>query len=84
MFNDSILRIEVCVLQAQSLMADASKPRGVLLAETFEKIKPTPDPKGWWVSEKLDGVRAYYHDANQSVRWWRQLFWVEVCPCTPQ
>jgi len=31
----------------------------VLLAETFEKGKD--DPTGWWMSEKLDGVRAYWN-----------------------
>lgn len=34
---------------------------GVLLAHTYEKEKPPPNPKGWWVSEKLDGVRAYWN-----------------------
>jgi ATP-dependent DNA ligase len=34
---------------------------GVLLAHTYEKEKPPPNPKNWWVSEKLDGVRAYWN-----------------------
>jgi DNA ligase 1 len=34
--------------------------KGVLLAETYEKVKPVPNPEGWWMSEKLDGVRAYW------------------------
>ena len=37
---------------------------GVLLAETLEKVKPAPDPTGWWISEKLDGVRAYWDGEN--------------------
>jgi hypothetical protein len=37
---------------------------GVLLAHTYEKEKPVPNPKGWWVSEKLDGVRAYWNGEN--------------------
>jgi len=37
---------------------------GVLLAETFEKVKVKPDPMGWWVSEKLDGVRAYWNGSD--------------------
>lgn len=37
---------------------------GVLLAHTYEKEKPPPNPKGWWVSEKLDGVRAYWNGAD--------------------
>ena len=34
---------------------------GVLLAHSYEKENPPPNPKGWWVSEKLDGVRAYWN-----------------------
>lgn len=30
---------------------------GVMLAETYS---PAVNPAGWWVSEKLDGVRAYW------------------------
>ena len=29
---------------------------GLLLAQKWD-IEDGPDPKGWWVSEKLDGVR---------------------------
>ncbi|KAJ2931053.1 hypothetical protein H1R20_g6035, partial [Candolleomyces eurysporus] len=32
---------------------------GLLLAQKWD-IEDGPDPKGWWVSEKLDGVRTYY------------------------
>ena len=38
--------------------------KGVLLAETLEKVKPVPDPTGWWISEKLDGVRAYWNGTH--------------------
>ena len=38
--------------------------KGVLLAETLEKVKPVPDPTNWWISEKLDGVRAYWNGKN--------------------
>lgn len=41
-----------------------STTAGVLLAETFEKVSPRPDPTGWWISEKLDGVRAYWNGKN--------------------
>ena len=34
---------------------------GVLLTHTHEKEKPPPNPKGWWISEKLSGVRAYWN-----------------------
>ena len=37
--------------------ADADKPP-VLLAHSW---KPEVDPTGWWMSEKLDGVRAYWN-----------------------
>jgi DNA ligase-1 len=35
----------------------------VLLAQKYE---PTQDPTGWWMSEKLDGVRAYW-DGSQLI-----------------
>lgn len=44
-------------------MADLERvfKKGVLLAETYEKVQPPPDITNWWVSEKLDGVRAYWN-----------------------
>jgi DNA ligase-1 len=39
---------------------DAVKPP-VLLAHNWE---PKTDPTGWWISEKLDGVRAYWDGAQ--------------------
>ena len=32
----------------------------VLLAHTFADMEPPVDPAGWWLSEKLDGVRAWW------------------------
>ena len=32
----------------------------VLLAHVFAEIQPPIDPTGWWLSEKLDGVRAWW------------------------
>jgi DNA ligase-1 len=32
----------------------------VLLAHVFAEIQPPVDPTGWWLSEKLDGVRAWW------------------------
>ncbi|GAA5891497.1 hypothetical protein JCM6882_004492 [Rhodosporidiobolus microsporus] len=32
----------------------------LLLANKFELLDGKRDPEGWWVSEKLDGVRAYW------------------------
>eukprot|EP00004_Rigifila_ramosa_P019485 TRINITY_DN4954_c0_g1_i1.p1 TRINITY_DN4954_c0_g1~~TRINITY_DN4954_c0_g1_i1.p1 ORF type:complete len:631 (+),score=94.26 TRINITY_DN4954_c0_g1_i1:1-1893(+) len=39
----------------------AEKARQVLLAE---KWNSSQDPTGWWVSEKLDGVRAFWTGSN--------------------
>lgn len=36
-------------------------PPPILLAHTWDE---TVDPCGWWMSEKLDGVRAYWDGAN--------------------
>ena len=32
----------------------------VLLAHSFAEMAPAVDPTGWWMSEKLDGVRAWW------------------------
>jgi len=37
--------------------AEAERALQVLLANSWE---PATDPTGWWMSEKLDGVRAYW------------------------
>ena len=37
--------------------AAQAKAAPVLLAETWDGVL---DPRGWWMSEKLDGVRAYW------------------------
>jgi DNA ligase-1 len=44
----------VVVLENKS-MANAAK--NVMLAESWNE---DIDPTGWWISEKLDGVRAYW------------------------
>jgi DNA ligase-1 len=41
--------------------AAQEKAAPVLLAETWDGVL---DPTGWWVSEKLDGVRAYWDGAR--------------------
>ncbi len=45
--------------RAKSGKAEAAKAKAapVLLAEPWDGAL---DPKGWWISEKLDGVRAYW------------------------
>ncbi|GAA5898178.1 uncharacterized protein JCM6883_000948 [Sporobolomyces salmoneus] len=52
---------------------DEARPEGtggrdLLLAHKFE-LDGKIDPKGWWVSEKLDGVRAYWD--GQTTLWSR-------------
>jgi len=49
---------------------DASMPTGkkvpeLLLANKWD-IEKGPDPSGWWISEKLDGVRTYF-DGSQMI-----------------
>ncbi|GAA6058258.1 hypothetical protein JCM3770_006084 [Rhodotorula araucariae] len=41
----------------------------VLLAHKFDLEGRKKDPKGWWMSEKLDGVRAYWD--GESTLWSR-------------
>jgi DNA ligase-1 len=44
-------------LEQGSLPNMAQEASNVMLAQTWEeKI----DPAGWWMSEKLDGIRAYW------------------------
>lgn len=38
----------------------------VLLAHSFAEMQPAVDPSGWWMSEKLDGVRAWW-DGTQFI-----------------
>jgi DNA ligase 1 len=40
--------------------AAASTAPPVLLAHSFTEVDPVVDPAGWWMSEKLDGVRAWW------------------------
>lgn len=46
--------------------AVAGKAPPVLLAHSFTEMSPAVDPSGWWLSEKLDGVRAWW-DGKQFV-----------------
>lgn len=39
----------------------------VMLAETY-KPELLPDPKGWYISEKLDGVRCYWNGSAMYTR----------------
>jgi DNA ligase-1 len=43
--------------KSQAKAAAEAKGAPVLLAETWDGVL---DPAGWWLSEKLDGVRAYW------------------------
>jgi len=56
-------------VHAQPIPSVASKKQGgvknkppLLLAHKFEDVQV--DPTGWWMSEKLDGVRAYWDGEN--------------------
>lgn len=44
-------------VQSGSLGASNNKSSAVLLADKWESGK---DPTGWYMSEKLDGVRGYW------------------------
>lgn len=44
---------------ASTKSAPANMPVSVLLAQTWKEDKGV-DPTGYWISEKLDGVRAYF------------------------
>lgn len=40
--------------------AKESNAPPLLLAHSYAEIVPAVDPSGWWLSEKLDGVRAWW------------------------
>lgn len=40
---------------------ETEAPPGVLLAQKYNPDKFPDGPKGWWISEKLDGVRCYWN-----------------------
>jgi DNA ligase 1 len=46
------------VAKAKASAKDSAPP--VLLAHSFADMQPPVDPAGWWMSEKLDGVRAWW------------------------
>lgn len=46
--------------------ASASTAPPILLAHSYSEIQPETDPTGWWLSEKLDGLRAWW-DGRQFV-----------------
>ena len=43
--------------RSQARAAAQANAAPVLLAETWDGLL---DPTGWWISEKLDGIRAYW------------------------
>ncbi|KAI9324886.1 hypothetical protein DFJ73DRAFT_767977 [Zopfochytrium polystomum] len=43
-----------------SKLAPPKVSRGPIKVMLAEKWDPTVDPTGWWMSEKLDGIRAYF------------------------
>jgi len=50
------------VIKVRANQSSANAARQVMLAEKYvaDKMGPT----GWWISEKLDGVRAYWDGTN--------------------
>jgi DNA ligase-1 len=54
---------------AKPAAADKATKPPVLLAHSFAEIQPAIDPTGWWVSEKLDGVRAWW----DGTKFWSRL-----------
>ena len=55
----------------QILIAQEGKISGtgcinVMLAQNFDPDRD--DPKGWWMSEKLDGVRCYWNGKTMYTR----------------
>ncbi|MCK6487949.1 MAG: DNA ligase [Planctomycetes bacterium] len=59
--------VEAAAPAVRATKAGAAKPAAakdtappVLLAHSFAEIDPPVDPAGWWLSEKLDGVRAWW------------------------
>ena len=59
--------------------ATGTGPIDVMLAHNFDPDKH--DPKGWWMSEKLDGVRCYWNGSTMYTRtgklfyapdWWKE------------
>lgn len=57
----------------------------VMLAQTYNP--DTHDPKGWLMSEKLDGVRCYWDGANMFTRNGNRIFapkeWIAKLPTVP-
>lgn len=48
----------------RTLRTADSPPSGVMLAKTWSQ----QDPTGWWMSEKLDGMRAYWSGSTMYTR----------------
>jgi ATP-dependent DNA ligase len=46
--------------RAAAELGNVVRSAGVLLAHDYYK-DGAPNPRGWWLSEKLDGVRAYWN-----------------------
>jgi DNA ligase-1 len=51
--------VRVVAKPTPTATADGVKA-GVLLAKTWDRANAKHAPTGWWLSEKLDGVRAYW------------------------
>ena len=61
----------------RAMTGEATKP-GLLLAQSWEDHL---DPTGWWMSEKLDGVRAYWDGSTFWTRLGNELLAPEWFTC---
>ncbi|ETS63010.1 hypothetical protein PaG_02782 [Moesziomyces aphidis] len=71
--DDSDDKISLLLAKPWLLEADPSKPRSKAM-----------DPTNWWVSEKLDGVRAFWDGqrlySRQKIEWNAPTWWKERLP----
>lgn len=62
----------------------AHEASSVLLAKTWDE---SIDPTGWWMSEKLDGIRAYWSGSTLYTRQGNTLvapdYWKAELPNVP-
>ena len=53
--------------------ANGQLPKSLMLAENIEKVKNL-NPRGWLMSEKLDGVRCYWNGTKTYSRTNNEFF----------
>lgn len=64
----ALFQVSLLLAKPWLLDADPSKPRSKAM-----------DPTGWWISEKLDGVRAFWDGqrlySRQKIEWNAPSWW---------